>query len=74
MKLFLLLTFLFNLNFAFSQQKAQTLHELNTLLINTVMDDVYNPPTSGRIYAYPNIAFYECIRRDDATLSSFTGK
>jgi len=58
----------------FAQNKAQTLHNLNTLLINTVMDDVYNPPVSSRIYVYPNIAFYECIRRDDPTLTSMAGK
>ena len=58
----------------FAQDKAQTLHDLNKLLINTVMDDVYNPPISARIYVYPNIAFYECIRYDDPSLPSLSGK
>jgi hypothetical protein len=58
----------------FGQNKAQTLHNLNTLLINTVMDDLYTPPISARIYVYPNIAFYECIRNDDASLPSLSGK
>jgi PAP2 superfamily len=43
-------------------------------LINTVMVDFFTPPVASRIYAYPNIAFYECIRQDDPTLSSLSGK
>lgn len=56
------------------QTKEQTLHELNQLLINTVMDDLFTPPVACRIYTYPNIAFYECIRHDDPLLSSLAGK
>lgn len=51
-----------------AQDKSATLHQLNTLLINTVMVDFFSPPVASRIYAYPNIAFYECIRQDDASL------
>ncbi len=69
-----LLIFLSSVNRLSAQNKAQTLHDLNTLLINTVMDDVYTPPVSSRIYTYPNIAFYECIRRDDPSLSTMAGK
>lgn len=58
----------------FAQKKEQTLHELNQLLINTVMDDVFTPPVACRIYTYPNIAFYECIRYDDPSLPSLAGK
>ena len=61
-------------NNSIGQNKARTLHDLNTLLINTVMDDVYTPPVSSRIYVYPNIAFYECIRRDDVAYTTMTGK
>ena len=57
-----------------AQNKEQTLHNLNTLLVNTVMDDLFTPPVSSRIYTYPNIAFYECIRNDDASLPSLSGK
>src|SRR5438045_2303015 len=56
------------------QNKEQTLHELNTLLVNTVMVDFFTPPVAARIYSYPNIAFYECIRQDDPSLPSFSGK
>jgi hypothetical protein len=57
-----------------AQQKEQTLHNLNTLLINTVMEDLFTPPVASRIYVYPNIAFYECIRNDDSSLPTLSGK
>lgn len=53
-----------------AQDKAAVLHNLNSLLINTVMVDFFTPPVASRIYSYPNIAFYECIRQDDAALPS----
>ena len=58
----------------FSQQKERVLHNLNTLLVNTVMEDLFTPPVASRIYVYPNIAFYECIRKDDPALPSLSGK
>ncbi len=59
---------------AAAQHKEQVLHQLNNLLVNTVMEDLFTPPVASRIYVYPNIAFYECIRKDDATLPALTGK
>ena len=76
-KIFLLSTFLFINSFnnsASAQSKEQTLHALNKLLVNTVMTDLFTPPVASRIYAYPNIAFYECIRLDDPSLASLSGK
>ena len=57
-----------------AQNKAETLHQLNSLLVNTVMVDFFTPPVASRIYCYPNIAFYECIRQDAPTLSTLSGK
>lgn len=57
-----------------AQAKEKTLHELNSLLINAVMDDLFNPPVASRIYTYPNIAFYECIRWQDPSYPSLAGK
>ena len=57
-----------------AQSKENILHQLNELLINTAMDDVFTPPVASRIYVYPNIAFYECIRQDDATYKTLAGK
>lgn len=74
----LLLLLVFSIVYSFSpanaQDKEKTLHGLNTLLINTVMTDNFSPVVSSRIYVYPNIAFYECIRNDDAALPSLAGK
>lgn len=73
--LFLCSLFLYtNLNQAKAQDKAAVLHQLNSLLINTVMVDFFTPPVASRIYAYPNIAFYECIRQDDPALPSIAAK
>jgi hypothetical protein len=69
---FILLSF--NLQQLKAQDKAAVLHQLNSLLINTVMVDFFNPPVASRIYAYSNIAFYECIRQDDAALPSMASK
>lgn len=57
-----------------AQRKEQTLHDLNKLLVNTVMTDLFTPPVAGRIYCYPNIAFYECIRYDDPAMTTLAGK
>lgn len=57
-----------------AQDKAAVLHQLNSLLINTVMVDLFTPPVASRIYTYPNIAFYECIRLDDPSLQTFSGR
>jgi hypothetical protein len=58
----------------FAQSKEKILHELNSLLINAVMDDLFNPPVASRIYTYPNITFYESIRKEDTTYPSLVGK
>lgn len=64
----------FSVLHANGQNKAETLHQLNSLLINAVMVDFFTPPVASRIYAYPNIAFYECIRQDDPSLPFIAGK
>jgi len=70
--LFVPLFFIYTVGFA--QQKEQVLHNLNKLLVNTVMEDLFTPPVASRIYVHPNIAFYECIRLDDPSLPSLAGK
>lgn len=57
-----------------AQNKEKILHGLNDLLINTVMDDLFTPPIASRIYTYPNIAFYECIRFDEPSAQPLSGK
>lgn len=68
------LIFIFTSTQIFAQAKEQVLHNLNTLLVNTVMEDLFTPPVASRIYVYPNIAFYECIRADDPSLPDLAGK
>lgn len=70
----LVLPVAFNFTNINAQNKAQTLHDLNTLVVNTVMVDFFSPPVASRIYSYPNIAFYECIRQDDPALPSLAHK
>src|SRR5882757_368903 len=57
-----------------AQQKEQTFSDLNHLLINTVMDDLYPPTIASRIYVYPQIAFYECISRGEHGFSTLSSK
>lgn len=48
-----------------TRAQENTLHQLNDLLIRTVMEDLFTPPVASRIYVPPNIAFYECIRHNN---------
>ena len=73
-KLFVVIVFICAVGKINAQSKQNILHHLNDLLINTVMDDLFSPPVCSRIYTYPNIAFYECIRFDDAGLQPLSGK
>ena len=57
-----------------AQTREKILHQLNQLLLYTVMDDLFSPPVACRIYTYPNIAFYECIRNEDPGFPSLGGK
>lgn len=71
---FILFVFIITSSHSHSQERERVLHDLNKLLIYTVMDDVFPPPIASRIYTYPNIAFYECIRQEDKTFNSLAGK
>jgi hypothetical protein len=73
-RLLLLICFFTSINTCFSQKREAVLHHLNDLLVNTVMEDLYTPPIAGRIYVYPNIAFYECIRHETAGSPVLSGK
>jgi hypothetical protein len=74
-KIFVLILLLaFSINGSKAQNKEKTLHDLNNLLINTVMTDGFSPVVASRVYVYPSIAFYECIRHDDPDLPTLAGK
>ncbi|MFM2393473.1 MAG: hypothetical protein RLZZ546_1455, partial [Bacteroidota bacterium] len=40
---------------------AEVLHQLNRGLIEISMEDIFSPPVATRVFAYPNLAFYEVI-------------
>lgn len=41
--------------------ESQLLHDLNAQLTETIITDGFNPPAASRIYAYVNLAAYECL-------------
>ena len=47
----LLSTAIFNQLFA--QQKEQVIHQLNNLLVNTVMEDLFTPPSPAEFMFIP---------------------
>jgi hypothetical protein len=72
--LFCLMIFGPGFHLTYAQQKEKTFRDLNRLLVNTVMDDLFPPPIASRIYVYPQIAFYECIRHEDARMETLAGR
>ena len=38
------------------------------------MEDLFTPAVASRIYVYPKIALYECIRQEENSLPSLVGK
>ena len=41
---------------------ATILHQLNNQLTEAIIQDGFSPPVASRIYAYTNIAAYECLK------------
>lgn len=56
-----LFCFGFLANLSAQTAEAQLLHELNAQLTETIITDGFNPPAASRIYAYANLAAYECL-------------
>lgn len=48
---------------------ADTIHEWNITLEESIVNDFFPPPTAARIYAYPNIAAYEILAKQGGTYS-----
>jgi hypothetical protein len=53
---------------------ASLIHRLNDQLTESIVQDGFSPPVASRIYAYTNIAAYECARLGDSLLISFSGQ
>ena len=43
-------------------------------LTDVIVDNIFSPPVSSRIYAYSLIAAYECVRHTDKNLQSYAGQ
>jgi membrane-associated phospholipid phosphatase len=48
--------------------------KLNSALTETVVLDAFKPPVAARIYAYANIAGYECLRHSDTSYHTLQGQ
>lgn len=71
---FLCATF-FSSSFSFAQKSTDNyLYRCNEKLVEVVMEDLFNPPVSSRIYVYPNIAAYEVLAIGNPQLLSLSGQ
>lgn len=52
--------------------KASILHEININLEKTIIEDYFSPPVASRVYLYPNIAAYECLRDGNSKYKSLS--
>lgn len=50
------------------------LYRCNEKLVEVVMEDLFNPPVSSRVYVYPNIAAYEVLAIGSPQLISLSGQ
>lgn len=51
-----------------------SLMKQNRALTDVIVSDIFTPPVASRIYAYPNIAAYECARYLDTIRPSMAGQ
>jgi len=52
----------------------QQLHSSIDKVTEIMIHDIFSPPVASRIYAYPNIAAYEIISRNDDRYTSLVGQ
>ena len=45
---------------------TKDVHQCNIELEKAIIEDYFSPPIASRIYVYPNIAAYECLRTDSS--------
>ncbi len=57
-----------------SQTDRRYLVRCNEKLIDVVMEDLFNPPVSSRVYVYPNIAAFEVLCLGNPQLNSLSGQ
>ncbi|MBN4062030.1 vanadium-dependent haloperoxidase [Bacteroidales bacterium AH-315-I05] len=54
--------------------QSHLIHELNDFLTEAIIQDGFTPPVASRIYAYSNIAAYECIILDSDEKKPLAGQ
>ena len=60
--------------FAGNPKISNYLVRCNEMLVEVVMEDLFNPPVSSRVYVYPNIAAYEVLALANPQLKSMSGQ
>ncbi|HHZ65784.1 MAG TPA: phosphatase PAP2 family protein [Rhodospirillales bacterium] len=54
------------------RDESELIHVLNSNLTNAILQDGFSPPVASRIYAYCNIAAYECLVQRNEAYRSLT--
>ena len=55
-------------------EHSRLIHTLNLYLTEAIIQDGFTPPVASRVYAYPNIAAYECLVGANDSLQSLQGQ
>ncbi|KYG78073.1 MULTISPECIES: vanadium-dependent haloperoxidase [Roseivirga] len=54
--------------------ESDVYHETMDKLSEIIVHDIFSPPVASRIYAYPSIAMYEVLAKNDAGYQSLAGQ
>lgn len=54
--------------------ESDVYHETMDKLSEIIVHDIFSPPVASRIYAYPSIAMYEIMAKNDAGFNSLSGQ
>ena len=54
--------------------ESDVYHQTMDKLSEIIVHDIFSPPVASRIYAYPSIAMYETLAKNDPTYKSLAGQ
>lgn len=54
--------------------ESDVYHQTMDKLSEIIVHDIFSPPVASRIYAYPSIAMYEILAKNDASYKSLAGQ
>ena len=57
-----------------SLKKGEYFHATVKQLTDIIVHDIFSPPVASRVYAYPNIAVYECLLAGNNEFISLAGQ